>query len=73
MCITETFHITYHSYEMNIYHDMTSHKLRACKSHANCNEEADKHAGYNNELYMMRYYLIEGSYDNSDSSEAITM
>ena len=50
---------------------MTSHTLLTCKSHANHNEEAGKHAGYNNELYMMWYYLVEGSYNNSDSSETI--
>ena len=49
------------------------HYLRTCKSHANHNEEAGKHAGYNNELYMTWYYLVEGSYDNSDSSEAINI
>ena len=36
---------------MNIYHDMTSHTLLTYKLHANHNEEAGKHAGYNNELY----------------------
>ena len=41
-----------HIHDMNIYHDMTSHTLLTCKSHANYNEEAGKHAGYNNELYM---------------------
>ena len=51
MCITETFHITYHSsHNMIIYYDMTSHTLLTCKSYANHNEEAGKHAGYNNEL-----------------------
>ena len=38
---------------MNIYHYTTSHTLLKCKSHANHNEEAGKHAGYNNELYDM--------------------
>ena len=52
---------------------MRSHTLLTCKSHANHNEEAGKNVGYNNELYMMWYYLVEGLYDNSDSSEAITI
>ena len=72
----ETFisHITApYIHDMNIYHNMTSHTLLACKSRANHIEEAGKHVGYNNELYMMWYYLVEGSYDNSDSSEAITI
>ena len=33
--------------------------LLTCKSHTNHKEEAGKHAGYNNELYMMWHYLIE--------------
>ena len=35
--------------------------LLTCKSHTNHKEEAGKHAGYNNELYMMWYhnYLVE--------------
>ena len=62
ICITETLHITLHVtalniHDMNIYHDMTSHTLLTCKLHANHNEEAGKHAGYNNELYMMWYYV----------------
>ena len=43
MCIMKTFltHITApHIHDMNIYHDMTSHTLLTCKSHANHNEEA---------------------------------
>ena len=39
-------------HDMNIYHNMTSYTLLTCKSRANHNEEAGKHAGYNNELYM---------------------
>ena len=73
MCITETFHITApHIHYMNIiYHNMMSHTLLTCKSHANHNEGAGKHAGYNNELYIT--CLVEESYDNLDSSEAITI
>ena len=41
------------------------------QSHAN--EEAFKHGSYNNELYMMWYYLVKRSYTNSDSSETITI
>ena len=33
--------------------------LLTCKSHINHKEEAGKHVGYNNELYMMWYYLVE--------------
>ena len=32
--------------------------LLTCKSHIN-HKEAGKHVGYNNELYMMSYYLVE--------------
>ena len=52
---------------------MTSYTLLTCKSHAYHNKEAGKHAVYNNELYMTRYYLVEGSYDYSDYSEAINI
>ena len=54
---------------------MISHTSLICISHANLNEfkETDKHAGYNNELYITWYYLVEGSYDNSYSLEAITI
>ena len=39
-----------------MYHDMMSHTLLTCNSH---DEETGKHAGYNNELYMTWYYLVE--------------
>ena len=52
---------------------MTSYTLHTCKSHTYHNKEAGKHAVYNNELYMTWYYLVKGSYDNSDYSEAITI
>ena len=44
-----------HIHDMNIYHDVMSHTLLVCKSHANHNEGAGKHAGYNNEQYMIWY------------------
>ena len=70
MCITETFHTTYHGSSYSRYEyisRLTSHALLTCKSH---DEEAGKHAGYNNELYMTWYCLVEGS---CDTSEAITI
>ena len=36
--------------------------LHANHMHANHNEEAGKYAGYNNELYMMWYYVVEGQF-----------
>ena len=56
MCIMKTFHTTYHGSSYSRY-DITLHTLFTWKSHANHNEEAGKHANYNNELYMTWYYL----------------
>ena len=75
MCITETFHITYHdssyTHNMNIYHDMTSHILLTCKSHTNY--KVRMQAIITNCIWRGISYVVEGSYDNSDFSEAITI
>ena len=42
-----------HIHDMNIYHDMTSHTLFTCKSHANHNEEADKQVIIMNSMWLI--------------------
>ena len=62
---------------MNIYHDMTSHKLLTCKSYANHNEGAGKQVIVMNCTWLICILagclMFEGSFDNSDSSEIITI
>ena len=72
MCITKTFHITYHGSSYSRYEYISRYNVTyitymqiIMKKQVSMQDE--------NELYMMWYYLVEGSYNNSDSSEAINI
>ena len=61
---------------MNIYHDMMSHTLLTCESHANHNKEASKRVIIMNFTRLIctlaGRYMFEGSFNNSGSTETIT-